>query len=135
MVMMMVLMVIVKSTSAPIYCLIWLVRFGRSPAPLTLFTYRGLERAKCLVSIVTLPNSSEGRHYYLPALEIRKLWFKEVKYSPKAIQPKGAKPDLVPWTVCSKQVLLTHTLDCLPGGLQPLSSGTILVNGSVPHPA
>lgn len=38
-VMIMLLMMIVKFTVAPTYCLIWLVIFGRSPTLFSLFTY------------------------------------------------------------------------------------------------
>lgn len=46
-----------------------------------------------------------------------------------------AEPDLVPRSFFKKLAFLTGARQRLPGGLPPLGSGTILVNGSLPRPA
>lgn len=78
MVMIMMLM-IVKSTVTPIYGPIWLVRIGRSPTPLSLLLLCARDWAKCLAYIITLtfPNSPIGWHYYHPRFRSRKAEFKD----------------------------------------------------------
>lgn len=71
MMMMMMLMIIVKSTVASIYCLIWFVRFGRSPMPFSFYFLQARDRLSAWYR----------RHSHCPALEIRNLGFNRGGYA------------------------------------------------------